>query len=111
MVWQKVYKTVVAWLSGSRDTNPAEPSAEERDKRFAGILRDELGHVRPDIKPSAGASLRDCYARISRADPPLSALCLSGGGIRSASFALGVLQTLARYRVLQEFDYLSTVSG
>jgi hypothetical protein len=40
-----------------------------------------------------------------------SALCLSGGGIRSASFALGVIQGLARCGVLDKFDYLSTVSG
>ena len=40
-----------------------------------------------------------------------SALCLSGGGIRSASFALGVLQALARAGILEKFDYLSTVSG
>lgn len=40
-----------------------------------------------------------------------SALCLSGGGIRSASFALGVIQGLARCGVLDRFDYLSTVSG
>jgi hypothetical protein len=40
-----------------------------------------------------------------------SALCLSGGGIRSASFALGVMQGLARCGVLERFDYLSTVSG
>ncbi|MBV8590763.1 MAG: patatin-like phospholipase family protein [Acetobacteraceae bacterium] len=40
-----------------------------------------------------------------------SALCLSGGGIRSAAFALGVLQALARHRFLVTFDYLSTVSG
>ena len=40
-----------------------------------------------------------------------AALCLSGGGIRSASFAIGVLQGLARYGVLRRFDYLSTVSG
>jgi hypothetical protein len=41
----------------------------------------------------------------------LSALCLSGGGIRSAAFCLGVLQALARGGLLGEFDYLSTVSG
>ena len=41
----------------------------------------------------------------------LSALCLSGGGIRSAAFCLGVLQTLAAKRMLRQFDYLSTVSG
>ena len=44
-------------------------------------------------------------------DKPLSALCLSGGGIRSATFCLGVLQGLARKGLLSGFDYLSTVSG
>ncbi|MBZ5719229.1 MAG: patatin-like phospholipase family protein [Acidobacteriia bacterium] len=47
---------------------------------------------------------------------PRNALCFSGGGIRSASFCLGVLQALARYSVpgvkmFSEFQYLSTVSG
>ncbi|HLL29903.1 MAG TPA: patatin-like phospholipase family protein [Allosphingosinicella sp.] len=40
-----------------------------------------------------------------------SALCLSGGGIRSAAFALGVLQALSAKRLLTHFHYLSTVSG
>jgi hypothetical protein len=40
-----------------------------------------------------------------------AALCFSGGGIRSATFGLGVLQGLARHHLLTEFDYLSTVSG
>ncbi|MDX6288662.1 MAG: hypothetical protein QOH42_461 [Blastocatellia bacterium] len=40
-----------------------------------------------------------------------SALCLSGGGVRSATFNLGVLQGLARCGLLDKFDYLSTVSG
>src|SRR6478735_4830159 len=56
-------------------------------------------------------------------------LALSGGGIRSATFALGVLQAIAetpaafntvadtqpggrfRHSLLSRFDYLSTVSG
>jgi hypothetical protein len=42
---------------------------------------------------------------------PRAALCLSGGGIRSATFSLGVLQGLAKCKLLQHFDYLSTVSG
>lgn len=41
----------------------------------------------------------------------LSALCLSGGGIRSASFCLGVLQALSKNKMLTGFDYISTVSG
>ena len=50
-----------------------------------------------------------------------SALCFSGGGIRSATFALGVLQGLAAHSrgeekedappLLDAIDYLSTVSG
>ncbi|HUK40744.1 MAG TPA: patatin-like phospholipase family protein, partial [Candidatus Acidoferrales bacterium] len=40
-----------------------------------------------------------------------AALCISGGGIRSATFGLGVLQGLAGKKLLGRFDYLSTVSG
>jgi hypothetical protein len=40
-----------------------------------------------------------------------AALSLSGGGIRSGTFALGLMQGLARHRLLEKFDYLSTVSG
>lgn len=40
-----------------------------------------------------------------------AALCLSGGGIRSATFSLGVLQGLARQGHLDKFHFLSTVSG
>ncbi|MCI0755749.1 patatin-like phospholipase family protein [Teichococcus vastitatis] len=40
-----------------------------------------------------------------------AALCLSGGGIRSAAFSLGILQGLARHKLLSQFHYLSTVSG
>ena len=40
-----------------------------------------------------------------------AALCLSGGGIRSATFAVGVIRGLAHFGLLSKFDYLSTVSG
>jgi Patatin-like phospholipase len=38
-------------------------------------------------------------------------LALSGGGIRSATFSLGVVQVLAQRKLLHEVDYISTVSG
>jgi len=38
-------------------------------------------------------------------------LALSGGGIRSASFCLGVCQALADHKMLEDIDLLSTVSG
>lgn len=56
--------------------------------------------------PQAGSSV---FTKLHR--QRLRALCLSGGGIRSATFALGVMQGLARKGLLDQFDYLSTVSG
>jgi hypothetical protein len=44
-------------------------------------------------------------------DAPLVGLALSGGGIRSAAFNMGVLQVLARSGLLARIDYLSSVSG
>jgi hypothetical protein len=44
-------------------------------------------------------------------DHDLTGIALSGGGIRSATFALGVLQALAGRDLLKRFDYLSSVSG
>jgi len=38
-------------------------------------------------------------------------LALSGGGIRSATFNIGLLQALASLGVLRQLNYLSTVSG
>jgi Patatin-like phospholipase len=55
------------------------------------------------------ARLKEVRARAVQLAPV--ALCLSGGGIRSASFGLGVLQALAEAGLLTRFHYLSTVSG
>ena len=41
----------------------------------------------------------------------LAGLAFSGGGIRSPTFGLGVVQALAKRKVLRLVDYLSTVSG
>lgn len=41
----------------------------------------------------------------------LTGICFSGGGIRSATFNLGILQGLAALDRLNSFDYLSSVSG
>jgi len=41
----------------------------------------------------------------------LVGLALSGGGIRSATFSLGVIEALANTGLLKRADYLSTVSG
>ncbi len=41
----------------------------------------------------------------------LQGICFSGGGIRSATLNLGILQGLADRGMLGRFDYLSSVSG
>ena len=47
----------------------------------------------------------------AKPDGDLVGLALSGGGIRSATFGLGVLERLREIGLLQRVDYLSTVSG
>jgi hypothetical protein len=93
------------------------------------VLRAEANAIhrdRPEIPSGVGgkALYRALHARHS------TALCLSGGGIRSASFALGVIEALAvhprqesaagegekqaaseKTSFLSQFHYLSTVSG
>ena len=80
---------------------------------IAQVFREELAHLHPEASPPPGAGmdndLREAHAAMRRAGHV--ALCLSGGGIRSASFALGVIERLAEQRVLDRVDYLSTVSG
>jgi hypothetical protein len=68
-----------------------------------------------------GKSGRELYRALNGLDR--AALCLSGGGIRSACFSLGVIQALAanparegdrrdaEHSLLRKFHYLSTVSG
>lgn len=64
-----------------------------------------------DLTKPAHERLRAVHGRIRQLQPERSALCISGGGIRSATFALGAVQALAKAGLLARFDFLSTVSG
>ncbi|MEW5967757.1 MAG: hypothetical protein AB1720_12315 [Pseudomonadota bacterium] len=81
------------------ETNPSGDA-------FASVLRDELMRLRPENDAPPEQCPETCADRAQ-----LMGLALSGGGIRSATFALGLIQALARLRLLRGFDYLSTVSG
>jgi hypothetical protein len=72
--------------------------ADDRPLSFEEILAAEYQALRPGGGLEGDAE-------------PLSALCISGGGIRSATFGLGAIQGLAERGLLPRFDYLSTVSG
>jgi hypothetical protein len=72
------------------------------------VLWEELRALRPKGEFTRG-TLEEYEAAAEKAR--FSALCLSGGGIRSAAFALGVVQALAGKGLLSSFDYVSSVSG
>jgi len=88
-----------------------------RAKSLADVLADELDGKLGDEQTQElsvaekQARLNAVYKRIHQEQADRSAICLSGGGIRSAIFALGILQGLAKTHLLGAFDYLSTVSG
>ena len=82
---------------------------DEEDRALNGGPIDETQGAREECRAALFGRL---HAR------KRSALCFSGGGIRSATFGLGILQGLAahsklenRPKLLGEFDFLSTVSG
>jgi hypothetical protein len=70
------------------------------------VLDQELSQVETSRNLRLSANSPRPAARDS-----LIGLAFSGGGIRSATFNLGILQALACSRLLGAFDYLSTVSG
>jgi hypothetical protein len=82
---------------------------------FSEVFQNELDLLRPRPGGGAGpdelapASRPEVLARAHGA--ALAGLALSGGGVRSATFNLGVLQALGEAQLLRDFDYLSTVSG
>ncbi|MGH9144138.1 MAG: patatin-like phospholipase family protein, partial [Vicinamibacterales bacterium] len=77
---------------------------------FDQVLAGEYKALRPHSGFEGGLE-KELIARMHADAEPLSALCISGGGIRSATFALGAIQGLAERGLLTRFDYLSTVSG
>jgi len=88
----------------------------------AGVVAQELEHIKKRRQKIFQNSDDAAYQKhqVHWEDPTLQnenvseslvGLTLSGGGIRSASFSLGVLQALAYADWLKRVDYLSTVSG
>ncbi len=78
-----------------------------------GMARGLATRLAPAHEPRADAAELEALEALElgeRSDPIIG-LALSGGGIRSATFNLGLLQALERAGVLEHVDYLSTVSG
>jgi hypothetical protein len=73
---------------------------------FEGIFEAELVELG---KRRKACGQQPYYAE--RTKHTLSGLALSGGGVRSATFALGIVQSLVSHGLFSKLDYLSTVSG
>lgn len=83
---------------------PAQLRQEEAEairKRRVEVAKDPANKHAASIDPLKG---EDWFGDVT-------GLALSGGGIRSATFNLGLLQALAKVRCLRRIDFLSTVSG
>ena len=127
---QALAEEVIA-LGGRRSDRGAEGLRERATKQG-----DERERIRKDADARSGQGEsadeverhKAFYRSLNKLDR--TALCLSGGGIRSATFCLGVIQALAAYDVttgtfrddgkqpakpqnslLGRFHFLSTVSG
>ncbi|HVT49063.1 MAG TPA: hypothetical protein VHD57_14840 [Vicinamibacterales bacterium] len=117
------------------------PSADTPALSYLEVLDDEYWALKGETAPESCRRLRAAFVAAScggdaaatdRAERAFrhdvigrlhaakrSAICFSGGGIRSATFGLGILQGLAAYAqpgaerpaLIGEFDFLSTVSG
>jgi len=90
------------YTKGVTDARRCEINRAVIDDAFHGAVK-----LYRDIRLSA--LYKKLHARND--DEARTALCISGGGIRTATFALGIIQGLAGARILDKFHYLSTVSG
>ncbi|HEX7812983.1 MAG TPA: patatin-like phospholipase family protein [Burkholderiales bacterium] len=100
-------------------TTTKQPAADAKPKQSALSRLCRGLHCRKQTDPPAG--LEEVLEKEKKAILEVSGqsieeggflgLALSGGGIRSATFNLGVLQALAQRKLLSRTDYLSTVSG
>jgi hypothetical protein len=73
-------------------------------ERSSIVLKVELEHYLKNRRTANGI-------REEATPDNLAGLCVSGGGVRSATLGLGLFQALIKARKFKYFDYLSTVSG
>src|ERR1700694_695170 len=110
--------------SSPADSNNRQPTADksgEKLREFEQLFRDEDALLCPgetkerrdetlkSLKTETPGPAGEPWIRYTPLDRV--GLAFSGGGIRSATFNLGILKALHELHVLKHIDYLSTVSG
>ena len=105
-----VRSAAVAWRTPEPEGSPTTPPLNGA----AALLTQECAELRGSeasrrMRVEAAAPAGEPFVAFQAND--LVGLALSGGGIRSATFNLGLLQGLHRLHFLPRIDILSTVSG
>lgn len=91
-------------LEAGISSTPQEAGRKIEPQNFNTVFMEERREV-------AGASAVETKGFTRKAEALETGLSLSGGGIRSAAFSLGVLQALHARGYFHKIDFLSTVSG
>lgn len=100
-------RKAVGWSAKSADRQKTQQSDGDKETKKAGTGEgDPAGKNGPREETN-----QEDQGTQDKIRAELVGLALSGGGIRSATFSLGVVQTLAQSGLLPLADYLCTVSG
>src|SRR5215813_4570491 len=92
--------------NSSADGNFEKLFKQENELLFQADNNQEAFKAVPIEPPGPAGEPWVTYTSVDRVG-----LAFSGGGIRSATFNLGILKALHELHVLKYVDYLSTVSG
>lgn len=107
------YAQCFAWIAGDETFDTAPPEIIP-DSDFQAPS-DRPTRVKPEVWTTEQihitAKRKKVFGNTLTVEQPLTGLALSGGGIRSATFAAGVTHKLAEMGLFRHVDYLSTVSG
>ena len=108
----------VTFAAGARPSPEAIEQVQERIAEITKLLQSyssptsEVAEPAPAaLEPETGKPKGISFPPNRALQADLVGLAFSGGGIRSATFNLGILQALAELDVLRFVDYLSAVSG
>lgn len=110
----EVWRGEVGLIAAVNHVLPSWEALLEEYEALRPAWSADLRQAVADAGPCDSDKLKALYALVherGRAGDDLAAVCLSGGGIRSATFNLGILQGLAKIGLIGRFDYLSSVSG
>lgn len=113
--WDYIYKRRASQgdaVAGTENrVSPADPESDGQGGFWSNVASFFKRARRENLSDNKSRQDSELKPASPPQPPDMSGIALSGGGIRSASFCLGILQALAYAGWLKKIDYMSTVSG